>query len=333
MALLISIIIPVYNTQDYLTRCLDSVLNSTYKEIEIICIDDGSTDGSGDVLDRYAEIDSRIRVVHQANKGVSAARNEGIRQATGKYVFFLDSDDYVHRSCFELLARITSKRNADIVCGGVCKGEMDPNGELIFCEKEIRKIQETEIPEDKYLLVYVTARLIRKQIATDIMFDETVRIAEDRVFNYRLMERYSNSVILEVPTVLYCYYQRAGSILNGEKHSSGERIQLIDYYLKRYQEVEKPLSQRIYLEESVKQILRARYECSIRSISSFDKQLRVQARSCREYLWHAPCFSKKKKLVYWLFLKCSTLYRVYRIKTDPTMLEYEHRIKNIQNNH
>ena len=87
----ISIIIPVYNVSDYLDKCLESVVNQTYKKIEIIIIDDGSSDNSGNICDKWANIDSRIKVYHQENKGLSCARNFGIKKSTGKYLFFIES--------------------------------------------------------------------------------------------------------------------------------------------------------------------------------------------------------------------------------------------------
>ena len=90
----VSIIIPVYNVERYLRQCLDSAMNQTLRDIEIICVDDGSTDGSGRILDEYASVDSRFVIVHQANGGLSDARNSGITRATGDFIVFLDSDDF-----------------------------------------------------------------------------------------------------------------------------------------------------------------------------------------------------------------------------------------------
>ena len=111
----ISVIIPVYNTAEYLPRCLDSVLQNTYQNLEIICVNDGSTDDSAAVLKRYAESDSRIIVVNKINEGVSAARNIGLDIATGSFVAFIDSDDWVHSKYFEVMMHFQIKFNADIV--------------------------------------------------------------------------------------------------------------------------------------------------------------------------------------------------------------------------
>ena len=105
---LISVIIPVYNTEKYLRTCLDSIVNQTHSNLQIILIDDGSTDNSGLICDEYAQKDSRIICVHQQNGGVSKARNEGLKIATGDYIHFPDSDDYLDLDTYEYLLKISS---------------------------------------------------------------------------------------------------------------------------------------------------------------------------------------------------------------------------------
>lgn len=111
---LISIIIPVYNVENYLEECLKSVINQSYKRLEIILIDDGSTDKSGKICDKYKFIDKRIRVFHTKNEGVSHARNVGIENANGKYINFIDSDDYISKDMIEFLYNLIKKERADI---------------------------------------------------------------------------------------------------------------------------------------------------------------------------------------------------------------------------
>lgn len=105
----ISVIIPVYNTADYLPRCLDSVINSDYRNLEIICVNDGSTDNSLDILNEYAEKDSRIRVITITNGGVSNARNVGIESSSGEFIAFVDSDDWVHRQFFGIMTHFQKR--------------------------------------------------------------------------------------------------------------------------------------------------------------------------------------------------------------------------------
>ena len=111
---LITIIIPVYNVEQYLERCLESVIRQSYKNLEIIIVNDGSTDSSLKITDEFKERDHRITVINQSNAGLSAARNTGIAASNGKYLSFVDSDDYIHRQFIELLYLNAEKYKADI---------------------------------------------------------------------------------------------------------------------------------------------------------------------------------------------------------------------------
>ena len=114
----ISVIVPIYNTERYLSECIDSIIRQTYRNLEIILVDDGSTDKSFTICNNYAMLDERIQVVHQANQGVSAARNNGLSRASGDLISFVDSDDTLDDDMYELLVRVIEEYNADIVhCG------------------------------------------------------------------------------------------------------------------------------------------------------------------------------------------------------------------------
>ena len=126
---MISIIIPVYNVSKYLRACLDSVINQTYKDLEIICINDGSTDDSLEILKEYANKDNRIIIIDKKNAGVSAARNDGIDRAGGEYLFCIDSDDYIDNDYLETYVRAIEKEDYDIVVGGFRRP--NENGKIV----------------------------------------------------------------------------------------------------------------------------------------------------------------------------------------------------------
>ena len=109
----VSVIIPVYNVEKYLRQCLDSVINQTLEDIEIICVNDGSTDKSREILNEYAYKDSRIVVIHKENGGLASARNEGLKHVTGKYCHFLDSDDYIEKKLYEYAVKIFENFDID----------------------------------------------------------------------------------------------------------------------------------------------------------------------------------------------------------------------------
>ena len=112
--MLVSVIVPVYNVSPYLREAIDSVINQTYKELEIIIVDDGSTDGSGAICEEYASSDSRIKLIHQSNRGLSGARNTGLECATGDFVAFVDSDDSISPVFIETLVNALSSASASI---------------------------------------------------------------------------------------------------------------------------------------------------------------------------------------------------------------------------
>lgn len=185
---LISVIIPVYNVEEYLDRCLESVANQTYKNIEIILIDDGSTDNSGKMCDQWAEKDRRIRVIHQKNGGLSNARNKGIEEAKGEFISFVDSDDWIEANMLTDFISIAMTQHCDIVCS-------DPfhtNGKKQISKKRKKKIITYSQYEfvKRYLkinsnktLYYAHSKLFRKNIIEANIYPEGLT-AEDVVGTY-----------------------------------------------------------------------------------------------------------------------------------------------------
>lgn len=147
---LISVIIPIYNVEKYLKKCIDSIINQTYKNLEIILVDDGSPDNCGKICDEYAKKDQRIRVIHKKNGGLSDARNAGIDIAKGKYIAFVDSDDYVEKEYIEIMYKELKKNNVKIVQCGINK--ISDNEEIIdnygYLKDEL--INSQRIMEEKY---------------------------------------------------------------------------------------------------------------------------------------------------------------------------------------
>ena len=111
----ISVIVPIYNVEQYLRKCIDSIINQTYKNLEIILVDDGSWDNSPRICDEYAKRDNRIKVIHKKNGGLADARNTGLKMITGNYISFIDSDDYIEKTMYEKMIKVILKYNADII--------------------------------------------------------------------------------------------------------------------------------------------------------------------------------------------------------------------------
>jgi len=186
----ISVIIPIYNTEPYLVKCLDSVCNQTYKNLEIIGVDDGSIDNCGRMLNEYAEKDNRIVAIHKQNGGSASARNAGIDIATGEYLAFVDSDDWIESNMYEVLLNALEKYNSDIASCFVYRDYQDgrQNHELksMKCDDVIfNSWQEMFIG---YLdgsvrdTGYPVPHLYHKSIFFDLRFPQDVRIYEDTWF-------------------------------------------------------------------------------------------------------------------------------------------------------
>ena len=188
---LVSIVIPIYNTSKYLPRCLDSVVNQTYQNLEIILIDDGSTDNSGKIADSYAKKDSRITVIHQKNAGQSAARNTGIKNSTGTYLSFLDGDDEFAPTFIEEHLAHFDKDTSLTVCGLHYKRLGEHTAKDVYLSP-LRKRHKNE--SKKSYLLYLLAKdgrmyssvnkLYDTKTAKKISFDESLNFAEDTKFVY-----------------------------------------------------------------------------------------------------------------------------------------------------
>lgn len=213
---LISVIIPVYNVCEYLQTCIDSVRNQKYNNLQIILIDDGSTDGSGGKCDEAAKADKRITAIHQSNRGLSAARNKGLEMATGKYVCFLDSDDWFNENFVFELYNLAVSRNADIAACGFKR---------VSSEEEVKEDNESDTPEEvtefdnkqavrevieeRKIKSLAWNKLYKRQLWKDIGFPKG-KLHEDEYTTYKLL--WKASKVVETNRELYYYRKREGSV-------------------------------------------------------------------------------------------------------------------------
>ena len=213
----VSVIVPVYKVEKYLHRCVDSILNQTFTDFELILVDDGSPDNCGAICDEYAAKDSRIVVIHQENRGQAAARNRALDVARGEWIAFVDSDDWVHPRFLEILLGNALKNQAKIsICGHVKVFGDSPFGALpadeqTRCwngEEYVRKCFLGEVPHKAWLL---WDKLFHRDCFAICRLPEG-RIYEDNATVYKLL--YEADCIVECDEVLYFYYQNEGSTVN-----------------------------------------------------------------------------------------------------------------------
>lgn len=214
MAPLISVIIPVYNVEPYLKRCVDSVLAQTYANLEIILVDDGSPDNCGQICDEYSLADTRIKVVHQENCGLSAARNTGLRHAAGDYIGFVDSDDIIDKEMYAVLYAAMEENEANIaVCQYLCfdrEEDIKPGSAgKTSCSTNIEVLHNYFTPRCGQAAVCVN-KLYRRHLFDDIEFPPGL-IHEDEFVTHRLIYRAQR--IANIEREMYYYRQTPGSIM------------------------------------------------------------------------------------------------------------------------
>lgn len=222
---LISVIIPVYNSEKFLPRCLDSVLKNTYKKLEVILVNDGSTDNSGVICDRYAKIDNRVKVIHQSNKGTAAARNKALSIANGEYIAFADNDDFIHQDFYKIACTTLENTNADMV---ICELTRDMDYECFFsCDysdvcPEI--LDKHDFIKNTYTINWTRNtvpwnKLYKKILFSDIRFP-VGKGYEDAYTTYKLI--YSASRIAYVNAPLYYWYKNSDSY--SEKKNNPKKL-------------------------------------------------------------------------------------------------------------
>ena len=206
----ISIIVPVYNAQEYLDKCVSSILNQDYTNIELILVDDGSKDESPKMCDAFAQKDNRVRVIHQSNGGVSSARNAGLKVITGDWFMFVDSDDYIENS-FSSLVSDVDMSHADIAIFPIDK-DCEMSGEYktsdVFCS--IIKNRSISISSS-------CSKLYKTSVFCDVTFTEGVTVGEDKEFVIKCLLRSSN--ILVCNKYFYAYRDNPESCMNNNGFS------------------------------------------------------------------------------------------------------------------
>ncbi len=211
---LISVIVPVYNVEEYIEKCIDSIISQTFKNLEIILVDDGSPDNCGKICDEYAKKDNRIKVLHKENGGVSFARNIGLQNATGNWITFVDSDDWIENDYIEQLLKIGKQDNVDVIlCGynrinNTTKQEINATGgkeKYNHSEYLIKTLN----PQTGFGFCHM--KLIKRDAINGLIFDEKLVVGEDALFNIQLSKNIKKAVFYK--KALYNYRNNANSVV------------------------------------------------------------------------------------------------------------------------
>lgn len=236
----ISVIVPVYNVEEYLPKCIESILNQTHKNLELILVDDGSPDGSPKICDEYAEKDKRVKVIHKKNAGVSAARNDGLDAAKGDFIAFVDSDDWIEQDMYEKLILKQQENDYDLVMcnfNWVIDGKtthMYEGSKKEFCESKdityiLRMPDYKAVGEDKFVTngninCYTAKYLYRKEVLKNIRFNTNLTYSEDIRF---LLEIFLNKDLKVgyIEDCMYNYFIRKASLSQGRVNNLVEKSQ------------------------------------------------------------------------------------------------------------
>ena len=237
----VSVIVPVYRVEQFLDRCITSLLDQTYSHFELILVDDGSPDCCGAMCDTYADKDKRVRVIHQDNKGLSGARNSGIAVARGEYICFVDSDDMVARDYLEVLISCMQNTGADIaecsridVYNNAIPNHQKDKKEVCLCSaKEAMKML---IMNDGFSQT-VWNKMYRKAIIADVRFPEG-KLHEDEFFTWKVVIKAKKIAIVKQP--LYYYFHREGSIM---ETFSEKRLHFFEARYERHRYIENHMTE------------------------------------------------------------------------------------------
>lgn len=218
----ISIIIPIYNSEKYLTHCLDSILKQTYQDFEVILVNDGSTDNSAKICDNYTITDARFKVIHKQNQGVSIARNTGISYAKGEYISFIDSDDWIENDYLKNMINIATS-SADLIVSGVIYDYSIENHKTKTVKDNIFNICDSNFFHElvkSRLLFGPVAKLYKTDIikSKKIKFPEDISYGEDRLFNYEYLKYVTK--IATINSCNYHYIMHNSGSLSSKKYSN-----------------------------------------------------------------------------------------------------------------
>lgn len=292
--MLFSVIIPVYNVEKYIKKCLDSVLNQTFKDFEVIAVNDGSTDGCSIILERY---NGSIKLINQENRGLGGARNAGLTIARGDYIFFLDSDDYLQECALQKVADMIRKNDSDVVVFPFLK--VDENGNVLSSDATVS----IEDARDLFLVSPAACnKVFRREIwsTSSVLFPERLYY-EDAATIYKLYPYVKKVGYLKQP--IYCYLQREGSIIHTQNISRNNDIikalkGVKDYYIEN-------ALQDIYSKEIEYVYIKCLYDALVRlSIASpftnktqkkISKFLEIEYPNYSSNLYYIEVFSSKEK--------------------------------------
>ena len=312
----LSIIVPVYNTENFLCDCIESILKQKFEKFELILVDDGSTDKSGIICDQYKKKDSRIRVIHRTNQGVSAARNYGLSIAKGSWIAFVDSDDIIDRNMYLRMFDMVSKENVSmVICSASCMSE---DGKSKIDIKDTRDIPKEEVisshlmiseklwkgPYGNNLFVAPWNKIIKRELLGTNPFKEGVVFEDDLLANTLFLKNYKIGIINEA---LYNWRMRKNSITH--QKFDKKRAYVLEILYLRYQTFKSygfsesaNRTARMFVEIYIEYLYKTKIENKEKTVAVYEKYLSEMIRAARK------CKMKQEDII-----KLNIRYIIFKI--------------------
>ena len=316
----ISVIVPIYNVEKYLFRCIESILLQSFTDFELILVDDGSSDRSGIICDDFAVKDSRIRVIHQNNAKTSVARNMGLDVAQGEWIAFVDSDDWIHRDYLKILLS-GALADTDLVICGCQLTSNDEETDQDYMDAAFKDVSIEDVYSDYVGRTRIWGRIIRRSAIGGLRFIPGTDPLEDACFNELLFR--SNMKFRITDSKLYYYYMRSDSAVHcpmgvGLLNSAGMLIANIE----KIHDTEKRVR---IIKRCYKYMFSVRYsEMFSADYGDIKKKCVALTRCLAVYL---PELSIRDRMIMQAFAASPALYRAWRILGDPSLLRYEKNCK------
>ena len=326
---MISVIIPVYNVEKFLEKCLYSILTNTFRDLEVICVNDGSHDSCLQILKRMQEEDDRIIIINQENQGVQMARNNGISAATGEYIAFIDSDDWVHPQYFQTLYNCMEKTGADIAICGCQKFGEDEEVAIDHYERiQYRKLSSKQFSKSYFARHMCWGRIYRCQNIDEIRFVPGVRTGDDTLFNLSVISGLKKPNVYETDAKLYYYLQRDNSIVHSSSYEKA--LGFIEWFIENGRTKNSLLIgpwSWILLMQAIKLALSFRYGASLYKNMENVKKANTMLRIMIPDMIKNRYISTKDKYIHTVMALSPRLYRLFRLYDDPTLKIWEKNVK------
>lgn len=313
---MISIIIPVYNKETCLRRCVDSVLNQTYRELEIILVDDGSTDNSGIICDDYADLDRRVKVIHKKNGGVSSARNVGLKNVSGEFIGFIDSDDFINENMYETLYEAIINSNSNVVMCNYNK-IIDENVIHVdnFFDKNI--VSGSEFLESVFRIKNMGVlwnKLFRRDMffcnGISLLFDESISLCEDVLLLTKMLKKEKNIYLCR--DYLYNYVFNNDSLCHSKVSEKNLTIlKALEICIEECEKTNKELvnsAYYMYMINNTRCYLKLKNDKSLNFRFGYIKQIKKNLKKCLKIM------NFKNKLKIYAALLFPKFYYNYKLK-------------------